>query len=599
VPLVLAVGALSALAVWTLHSQDWSHAPARAIAEYDRVLLYLLTLVLFGSLAFSVRRARWMLYGVAIAIVAVCVAGFIARVLPEVITYTTDVHPERLSYPLSYWNSLGILAAIGLILCGHLTCSTRDPWPARVLGAAAVPLLAATLYYTFSRGGTWVALAGVALYLVLGRPRGLLSGALATAPPALITLVTVNPAGVLTDDPLSAEAIAAGHRISLTVAICAVGAAALRAALLPLDRWADRLKLPERSRRPVMATATAAAVALVVAGWAAVDVPGVVADKYDQFSSSEQKAPHAGVSRLLSASSNGRQEHWDVANATYRANALRGSGAGTWPLEWTQRRTSGLNAQDAHSLYLEVRAELGLPALLLLTGALLLVLGAFLFRARGPDRALFAALFAAGLAWAVHAGIDWDWEMPAVSLWLFAFGGLALAARPGERAPPPRVALPVKALAVAGLALLAVLPMRMAVSEARMGASLDAVRSGDCPVAISEARSALSALGDRPAPYQVIGFCELRRKQPGAAARALRRAADRDPENWELRHDLAVAQALSGRDPRGSADLAAMLNPRNEGVRALAAALRRADGKRGWRRVGLAAQTHMPGPPTP
>ena len=49
---------------------------------------------------------------------------------------------------------------------------------------------------------------------------------------------------------------------------------------------------------------------------------------------------------------------------------------------------------------------------------------------RGRDRALYAALFSAGLAWALHAGVDWDWQMPAASLWFAALGGLALGRRP-------------------------------------------------------------------------------------------------------------------------------------------------------------------------
>ena len=48
-------------------------------------------------------------------------------------------------------------------------------------------------------------------------------------------------------------------------------------------------------------------------------------------------------------------------------------------------------------------------------------------RARGPDRPIYAALFAVLLAWAIHAGMDWDWEMPVVTLVFFLLGGFALA----------------------------------------------------------------------------------------------------------------------------------------------------------------------------
>src|SRR4051812_45512652 len=48
--LLAATVALGFLAAWALASQSWSNAPIRAITEHDRALVYLLTLVFFGSL---------------------------------------------------------------------------------------------------------------------------------------------------------------------------------------------------------------------------------------------------------------------------------------------------------------------------------------------------------------------------------------------------------------------------------------------------------------------------------------------------------------------------------------------------------------------
>src|SRR5687767_3265778 len=42
----VAAAALAGLAAWTLASAAWSDAPARALTEFDRVLLYLLLLSL-------------------------------------------------------------------------------------------------------------------------------------------------------------------------------------------------------------------------------------------------------------------------------------------------------------------------------------------------------------------------------------------------------------------------------------------------------------------------------------------------------------------------------------------------------------------------
>ena len=55
-------------------------------------------------------------------------------------------------------------------------------------------------------------------------------------------------------------------------------------------------------------------------------------------------------------------------------------------------------------------------------------------RIRGPGRSLYAALFAVTLAWAIHQAVDWDWQMPAVTLGVFMLAGLALA-RPATAGP--------------------------------------------------------------------------------------------------------------------------------------------------------------------
>jgi O-antigen ligase len=122
----------------------------------------------------------------------------------------------------------------------------------------------------------------------------------------------------------------------------------------------------------------------------------------------------------------------EVALDAFEHEPARGRGAGTFALEWDRHRPTEYQIEDAHSLYFEIRGELGIIGLLLVTAAIILVLAGFAARARGPDRVAGGALFGAGLAWTVHAGVDWDWEMPVVTCWFFTAGGLALAARDGH-----------------------------------------------------------------------------------------------------------------------------------------------------------------------
>jgi hypothetical protein len=81
--LVWAATGLGLLTIWTLTSALWSHAPAQALIEFDRVLMYWLALVLFGSFGWSRERLLWAVRALTLAMVLVAVAGLATRVLPE------------------------------------------------------------------------------------------------------------------------------------------------------------------------------------------------------------------------------------------------------------------------------------------------------------------------------------------------------------------------------------------------------------------------------------------------------------------------------------------------------------------------------------
>ena len=153
-PLALvASGLLSLYAVWVALSAQWSHAPGRAVVELDRVILYLLAFLLFASFAGNTERMRLMLRGLVAGVLFVACIGLVTRVAPDVWPIAADLQRGRLSYPLTYWNAFGLLAALGLILSTHLASSESEPALVRVVGAAAMPVIGSALFFTFSRGG--------------------------------------------------------------------------------------------------------------------------------------------------------------------------------------------------------------------------------------------------------------------------------------------------------------------------------------------------------------------------------------------------------------------------------------------------------------
>jgi len=127
----------------------------------------------------------------------------------------------------------------------------------------------------------------------------------------------------------------------------------------------------------------------------------------------------ATVAMAPSVAMGDRPAFWRAAVSDASAHPLLGSGAGSFDDYWLDHRTIGAFVEDAHSLYLETMAELGVVGLALLGCALFVPLSAAA-RRRDPLAPIAAAAYVAFL---VHAGLDWDWEMPATTL-----AGLALAA---------------------------------------------------------------------------------------------------------------------------------------------------------------------------
>ena len=109
------------------------------------------------------------------------------------------------------------------------------------------------------------------------------------------------------------------------------------------------------------------------------------------------------------AGGNHRPWYWHVAWQQASESPIAGRGAGTFELTWLEEQPISESVLDAHSLYLETLAELGIVGLGLLALALVPpLLAAF----RGAS----AAAAGGYVAFLVHAGVEWDWEMPVVTV---------------------------------------------------------------------------------------------------------------------------------------------------------------------------------------
>jgi O-antigen ligase len=480
---------------------------------------------------------------------------------------------------------------VGILFCVYLT-SDRDRSPLeRSLAAAALPILATTLYFTFSRGSIAAVFIGLVVYAIVGSPRQLVSAALAVIPPVAVAVIVAYGAEILaTGHYESAAGVAEGHHLAWVLAACVIGAGLLRAAAaILLDPRLERLSLPHVDRRRLWGIGLPVALAVVVVAAIAFDLPNHASDQFEKFTNDTGASSSGDLrSRLTSFSNNGRIEQWRVAlDDGFAPHPLTGTGADTYAELWSQDGLPGVKVINTHSLYLEALSDLGVPGLLFLLAAFLALLGGLIVALRGPDRLLVAALLAASVAWMLHAAADWDWQMPATAFWMFALGAMALArpasARGWEPSRAPRLALAVGALA------LIISPVLIAFSQARIDSAVAALKEGDCAAASRDALSAAHLVSVRPEPYQLLGFCDSRAGEDELAIKMMETAVAKDPKNWESFYGLALVEASAGRDPRPAAREALRLGP-NEPLALNAVSRFRGDDPRIWRRRAATAR---------
>jgi O-Antigen ligase len=283
--------------------------------------------------------------------------------------------------------------------------------------AATVPL-GAGLYLSYSRGALAVAVLGLLILVAAAPSRGQLRA-------AVIALAALGAASLATAAFPGVASLEGNHREAegaAALAILAVLAAAAAFALRPQRPGGDRPLAFARSLGPAAAAITAAvALALALGG-------------IGERASDAELARGAGAGRLTTVNSN-RYEYWRVAVDAFKDEPLTGLGAGGFRTEWLKQREIAEAVKDTHSLELEFAAELGLLGLLgfgLAVGGIAAAGRTALQR----NRELAAGATAAALVWLLHASIDWDWQLPAVTLPAIVLSGalIVIAERSPDRA---------------------------------------------------------------------------------------------------------------------------------------------------------------------
>jgi O-Antigen ligase len=412
----LAVGALAALAGWIALSFDWAPLAGAVQDDLQRVALYLGALIAAAALIGPRPEARWVEPALAFGAFVVIAYGLSGRLLPDLIALAHSRSAfGRLEQPLTYWNAMGVLAAMGFVLATRVAGDATRDLRLRLAAAAIGPPLAVGVYLSFSRGALAALAVGLVVLAALAPARGqvraigvlLATGVLAGAASAGL------PAVRALEGDGGAKTAEGAAMLAVLVALMATGAAAIW--WLGRAEDAGRLRAdPVRLPRPRLVIAACLVVLLgATLGAAALE--------------SKPGTPAAGAStaRLASVKSN-RYDYWRVALRELRADPIRGAGSGAFRVDWLRDRTVFDPAKDAHSLYVETLGELGLVGAAILAA---LIVGVAVSARRAfrtaPARAAGAAATLG--VFAVHAGLDWDWEMPAVALVAVVLAGALVA----------------------------------------------------------------------------------------------------------------------------------------------------------------------------
>jgi O-antigen ligase len=565
---------IGGLALFSALSSLWSGSVELSVIEADRVLAYLGFFIAAFLVAQTSERRQRFAEGLAIALATVALLGLCSRLLPHVLEVGNALGTgPRLRYPLGYWNANG--AVCGVAIAMLLWTSRQASWSwLRWLSVGVMPAVLLTLYFTYSRGGLLALVVAVACLLALSRDRLWLLGTLVVgATGAVPAILAVQDRRDLADNIASQAAVDQGVTVLLILLAGTVLTLLAFAALRRVEGREGRLagRAVAASRSPALLGGIA-----LTLGLAAIVLAIAVGGRaWDQFSSPDLYFPDKPEQHFGDLSGAGRYDFWRVAIDAFGDDPLRGQGAGAYQFSWEHDRSIDMAVHDAHSLYLEAFAELGL-----IGGVLVLALiggvlwwGFLAWRSvDGVERERNAALLAVALALAVGAAFDWFWELAGIEAIFFLTAGVLVSARCAQLAGAPRresmgrtegrrYGLALTGLGMAWIAALALVGPLLVEREVK--ASQKAAADGNIAAAISHADTARSIEPWAASPYVQLGLiAEFQGDYPAAIAR-MTQAIDREDRNWQLYYLRSGMRAEAGDNAGAEADLerAHELNP--------------------------------------
>lgn len=432
---------LALLAGLAALSVSWSLLPGASLLDSLRLVSYVCVLAIAGLWAQTrPQRARDVALGIALAALIVISYSLLSRCFPGIYPQGDDF--ARLRLPFGYWNAVGSVAAIGLVIALWAGTTRLGSGWVEIASYPAGGLLASGLMLSGSRGALLALLVGVGAWLLLV-PRRLRSACWLGVVGALTGILV---AWAYSSPQLTTDGLPLAERESIGLQLFA-GLLALCLALTAAGlmirglRRTHHLDARQRHRAgAVLLTLLACSPLLLVGVLAAGNERGLtgVASSAGGVFDNSAAAPSNSPSRLTQTSSL-RGRYWSESWTVFRAHTLHGTGADTFSTARLPHRPDALTASHAHGMVPQTGADLGLLGLVVLLALTVVWISAALRLAgagwRAPWRWLEAAeeqrlasvaMMVAALVFGVHSALDWIWFLPGVAFFGLACGGWTL-----------------------------------------------------------------------------------------------------------------------------------------------------------------------------
>jgi O-antigen ligase/tetratricopeptide (TPR) repeat protein len=291
----------------------------------------------------------------------------------------------------------------------------------------------------------------------------------------------------------------------------------------------------------------------------------------------------ASVANLSDYAIRGRLSFWRAGLEIFEGHPLLGTGAGTFAsMHPAYQRDVRYYARDAHNLYIQTLAELGvvgLAALVTLLGSVGNMWRRALRTAQGREEyPLIAGVGVGLLAFFLHSAFDMDWMFPANPAMAFALIGLlagydlsrssegASAARqPGRWAAGPLASTPrtawVRVLALGVLLLALAATSVLWAAQRAFGLGRDAARRGEWSLAADHYAAAVrwNPLSSRYLEAYASAVVRTPMPGPARAAELLRRAMIVDRMNAAFPEQLAGLLLADASSPSHYAEVEALI----------------------------------------